>query len=124
MITRMRIFSILIQEAYLRKENKNKAIYWGKQAKSYRIILQSIKTENPRIPDNKELAELALEAHKANKAIEELRKITTTDGGENLMNYFHMTYRRQLRASHLKKIDEMKKNNTRLRNEANNLLQW
>ena len=124
MITRMRIFSILIQEAYRRKKNENKARHWGEQINSYRIILQSIKSENPRIPDNKELAELSLEAYKANKAIEELRKITIVDGGENLMNYFHMTYRRQLRASHLKKIDDMKKNNTRLRNEANNALQW
>ena len=120
----MRIFSILIQEAYLRKENKAKAKYWGEQTKTYKIILQSIKTSNPSIPDNKELAELALEAHKANKAIEELRKITTIDGGENLMNYFHMTYRRQLRASHLKKIDEMKKNNIMIRNQINNQLQW
>ena len=124
MITKMKIFSILIQEAYLRKENKNKAKYWGEQTNNYKIILQSIKTENPRIPDNKELAELSIEAHKANKSIEELRRITVTDGGENLMNYFHMTYRRQLRASHLKKIDDMKKNNTRIRNETNNRLQW
>ena len=124
MITKMRIFSTLIQEAYLRKNNKSKASYWGEQIRNYRIILQSIKKENPRIPDNKELAELSIEAYKANQAIEELRKITIVDGGENLMNYFHMTYRKQLRASHLKKIDEMKKNNTRLRNEANNLLQW
>ena len=105
MITKMRIFSTLIQEAYLRKNNKIKASHWGEQIKNYRIILQSINNENPRIPDNKELAELSLEAYKANKAIEELRKITIVDGGENLMNYFHMTYRKQLRASHLKKID-------------------
>ena len=28
-ITKMRIFSTLIQEAYLRKDNKSKASYWG-----------------------------------------------------------------------------------------------
>ena len=120
MITKMRIFSTLIQEAYLRKNNKIKASHWGELIKNYRIILQSIKKEKPRIPDNKELVELSLEAYKANKTIEELRKITIVDGGENLIN--HMTYRKQLRASHLKKIYEMKKNNIRLRNEAKNLL--
>ena len=124
MITKMRIFSILIQEAFLRKDNKIKASYWGEPRKNYKKLLESIKKKNTSIPDRKELAELSIEAYKANQAIEELRKITIVDGGENLMNCFHMTYRKQLRASHLKIIDQMKKNNTRLRNEANNLLQW
>ena len=83
----MRIFSILIQEAFLRKDNKEKASYWGEQIKNYKKLSEEIKNKNTRIPDRKELAELSLEAHKANQAIEELRKITTVDGGENLMNY-------------------------------------
>ena len=56
MITKMRIFSILIQEAYLRKDNKIKASYWGEQIKNYKILLQSTKKENASIPDRKELA--------------------------------------------------------------------
>ena len=97
----MRIFSILIQEAFPKKENKEKAEYWGEQSKHYKYLIDEIKKQYTKIPDRRELAELAVKASKANQAIEELRKITTIDGGENLKNYFHMTYRKQLRASHL-----------------------
>ena len=78
-ISRMRIYSILIQEAFLRKENKEKANYWGEQCKNYKELIEEIKNRHTSILDRKELAELAIEAYKANQAIEELRKITTLE---------------------------------------------
>ena len=39
-ITTMRIFSILIQEAFLRKDKKEKASYWGEQVKNYKKLLR------------------------------------------------------------------------------------
>ena len=70
----MRIFSILIQEAFIRKDNKEKASYWGEQIKNYKKLSETIKNKNTSIPDRKELAELSIEAYKANQAIEEFKK--------------------------------------------------
>ena len=39
----MIIFSILIQEAFLRKDKKEKASYWGEQVKNYKKKLLRIK---------------------------------------------------------------------------------
>ena len=59
------------------------------------------KRKQPKIASNEELAALTLNANTANIAIHAVQQICRTYDGENLMHNTKMTYRRQLRASHL-----------------------
>ena len=69
------------------------------------------KANLPKVSSNEELAELTQEASNANAAMEAIQMICRTDDGENLLNTTKMTYRRQLRASHLQILERMNKIN-------------
>jgi hypothetical protein len=77
-----------------------------------------------RVSSNLELAELTVEASKANQTIETIETICRTDDGENLRNTTKMTYRRQLRASHLQLLEKMRNINDEIRRKQNMQLQW
>jgi hypothetical protein len=81
------------------------------------------KRKQPKISSNEELAELMLEANKANQAIEAIQKICRTDDGENLLNTTKMRYRGQLRASHLQLLEKMNKINEEIRTKDNTQLE-
>ena len=81
-------------------------------------MIAKIKNNQSQIPDNKEKAILTIDASRANTAIETIQKICRTDG-ENLKVTTQITYRRQLRASHLellkkKNIEQEAKNKKHL----------
>ena len=82
------------------------------------------KAKQPKVSSNEELAELTQEASNANAAMEAIQMICRTDDGENLLNTTKMTYRRQLRASHLQILERMKTINEEITAKQNTQLQW
>ena len=88
---------------------------WYRYERDLHNEIKKIKSHLPRKPDDKEFRELWQEATLAYQSI---NSINTPDESEtqNIESYCKMNYRRQLRASHLKIIDKMKKYNQVLRN--------
>ena len=83
---------------------------WYRYERNLCNEIKEIKKQLPRKPDEEEFKELWQEVTLAYQTI---NAFNTPDESEtqNVENYCRMNYRRQLRASHLKIIDMMKKYN-------------
>ena len=124
-LTRQRIAALTVCAANSVLNVKGaKEQYWRKRSRSLKQEIKDRKLKQPRVSNNRELAELSQEASNANNAIEAIQTICRTDDGENLLNTTKMTYRRQLRASHLQMLEKMKEINNEIRMKQNTQLQW
>ena len=83
---------------------------WYKYERDLCEDIKKMKKQQPRTPDEKEFNELLNEATLAYRTINEFNTPNESET-QNVENYCRMNYRRQLRASHLKIIDMMKKYN-------------
>jgi hypothetical protein len=104
--------------------NGSRTEYWRNQVKKLKIEIQNKKVIQPMVSTNLELTKLTVEASKANQAIETIQTICRTNDVENLRNTTKMTYRRQLRASHLQLLEKMRNINDEIREKQNVQLQW
>ena len=124
-LTRQRIAALIVCAANsVLKVKGAKEQYWSKRSRNLKQEIKMRKLTLPKVSSNRELAELSQEASYANKAIKALQEICKTDDGENLLNTTKMTYRRQLRASHLQILEKMKQINNVIRTKQNAQLQW
>ena len=124
-LTRKRIAALIVCAANTVQNVKGtKEEYWRKRSRRLKHEIKDKTAKQPKVSSNEELAELTQEASYANALIEAIQEICRTDNGENLLNTTKMTYRRQLRASHLQILERMKTINEEITTEYKIQLQW
>ena len=96
---------------------------WYKYERDLCKDINKMKNQLPRKPDEEEFKELWNEATLAYQTINAFNTPNESET-QNVESYCRMNYRRQLRASHLKIIDKMKKYNQILKNISLQTLEY
>ena len=98
--------------------------YLLNKAFRYKQKIREIKHNNPRIPSKRELAELASDVGEAIKKQDDKKKNIGGDEILNLHNRCRITFRKQLRASHLSILEGLKKKNKVTKERQLQKLEW
>ena len=118
------ILSMMTVKVLKMKNAKNEIVaIWRGHVRKFKNDRKNIKDEITRMPDQSELQRLLTEASLAYKSMIAVNEISQTEG-QNAEDFCRIIYRRQLRASHLKIIDRMKKYNVVIRKKSLNTIQY
>ena len=124
-LTRKRIAALIVCAANSTNSNRDERTeQWRKIANNLKKEIERTKHTQPKVATKIELANLTIEASIANKAIETIQALCRTDDGENLKINTMITYRRQLRASHLQILENLRNINKEIISKQNQQLQW
>ena len=109
----------------MKTNNASKEIVavWRRHEEDFKHMVKEIKKQQTSIPDQSELNRLITEATLAYKSMKAINEISKTER-QNVENFCKMNYRKQLRASHLKIIDKMKKYNEVIRDKSPNTIKY
>ena len=122
--TRQLILSLITVKALKIKNAPDEIVaIWRRHVRRFKISREHIKKQITRTPDQSELQRLLMEASLAYKSMIAINEISQTES-QNAEDFCRMIYRRQLRASHLKIIDRMKKYNEIIRNKSRNTIKY
>jgi hypothetical protein len=115
-----------IQAAAILKRGENfiTMTYLLNKAFRYKQKVREIKHNNPSLPSKRELAELAANVGEAIEKQENKKKNIGGDEILNLHNKCRMTFRKQLRVSHLSILEGLKKKNTITKERQLQKLEW
>ena len=98
--------------------------YLLNKAFGYKQKIREIRYNNPSLPSKRELAELATNVGEAISKQENKKKNIGGDDILNLHNRCRITFRKQLRVSHLSIIEGLKKKNKTIKERQLQILEW
>ena len=98
--------------------------YLLNNAFSYKQKIREIRYNNPSLPSKRELAELATNVGEAISKQENKKKNIGGDDILNLHNRCRITFRKQLRVSHLSILEGLKKKNKKIKERQLQKLEW